>query len=93
MSAPIPPPMRLEPAPALAHCTCMSGLTESQFKLMALHGALHVIEWLAVEAQHAHVGPPPLGNPEVHERLLKFQLELSRTQDFCLTPAFPTGAR
>ncbi len=92
MSSPFLPPTRLE-ALGRAHCTCMSGLSDSQLKLTTLHGALHVVEWLAVEAQHAHAGPAPIGNPEVHERLLKLQLELSRAQEFCLTRAFSTGAR
>lgn len=87
------PPTKLEPASARAHCTCMSGLSDSQMKLMTLYGALHVAEWLSVEAQHAHAGPAPFGNPEVYERLLKLQFELTRAQDFCLTRAFSTGAR
>lgn len=86
------PPFRLEAAPLRPHCTCMSGLTEAQLKLMNLHGALQVVEWLTVEAQHSVIGPAPMGNPALHELLLKLQHLLLRAQGLCLNSAFPQVA-
>ncbi len=83
------PPWKTEPGPSRPHCTCMSGITEKQLKLMALHGALGVVEWLTVEAQHAVHGPAPIGDPALHERLLKLQLLLTQAQGVCLNHAFP----
>lgn len=56
----------------------------SRLKLMALYGALEALEWLVVEAQAAVKGPAPVGDPELHEFLLKLQLGLSRAQGRCL---------
>ena len=56
----------------------------ARLKVMALMGALQALEWLVVEAQRAVEGPAPVGDPELHEFLLKLQLGLSRAQGRCL---------
>jgi hypothetical protein len=56
----------------------------SKAKVMALYGALQALEWLVVEAQVAVSGPAPMGDPALHEFLLKLQLGLSRAQGRCL---------
>lgn len=89
--SPALPPVSPRPAPSRPHCTCMTGITDAQLKLMNLHGALSVVEWLTVEAQHAVFGPAPIGNPLLHEHLLKLQLLLTRAQGLCLNHAFPEG--
>jgi hypothetical protein len=71
----------------------MSGITAEQLKLMTLYGGLHVVEWLAVEAQQVCAGSAPLGNPALHDQLMKLQLELSRGQSLCLEAAYPRGVR
>ena len=80
------------PQAGAPHCVCMSGLTDAQLKLLNLNGALHVVEWLAVEAQHAVCGPSPTGNPTLHGHLLKLQDLLVRAQGLCLNSAFARSA-
>ncbi len=84
---------RLPEANQPRHCVCMSGMTAEQLKLMTLYGALQVVEWLTVEAQHVCAGPALIGNPALHEHLVKLQLELTQAQDLCLTTAYPRGVR
>ena len=71
----------------------MSGLTAQQLKLLTLYGGLEAIEWLTVEAQHVCAGPAPMGNPALHESLLKLQLTLTHAQALCLETAYPKGIR
>lgn len=59
-------------------------MSDGRLKVMALYGALQGLEWMVVEAQHAVLGPAPLGDPALHEYLLKLQLGLSRAQGRCL---------
>lgn len=73
--------------PTRPHCVCMSGLTDAQLKLMTLYGALSVVEWLTVEAQSAVCGP--VGDPPLHEYLLKLRAGLVNAQGRCLDSAFP----
>ncbi len=80
-------------APSRQHCTFMSGITAEQLKLMTLYGALQAVEWMAVEAQHVCAGPAPIGNPGLHDQLMKLQLELNRGQSVCLEAAYPRGVR
>ena len=84
MNSALPP---LSPPPTRPHCVCMSGLTNAQLKLMQLHGALSVVEWLTVEAQSAVCGPT--GDPPLHEYLIKLQSGLVNAQGRCLNSAFP----
>lgn len=86
-----PPPQKL--VPHRAGCACGVEVTDSHLKLMTLYGALQELEWLTVEAQHAVSGPSPMGNPALHDSLLKLQLELTRAQGVCLKHAFPLLGR
>jgi hypothetical protein len=69
----------------------MSGITETQLRLLTLHGGLQVVEWFTVEAQHAVAGPAPMGDPQLREHLVRLQQVLHRAQGFCLNNAFPKG--
>lgn len=73
------------------HCTCMSGLTEGQAKLLELRGALQVVTWLAREAYHAHAAPPD-ADAEVAQYLEKLSLGLTRAEDFCRVHGWIRGA-
>ncbi len=64
-------------------------LTPAGLKLMSLYGALQGVEWAVVEALVTVAGPAPLGNPALHDQLLKLQLGLVKYQGICLNAAFP----
>ena len=73
------------------HCTCMSGLTEAQVKLLELGGALGALEVLAMSAHFAHTGPAPIGDPALAARLEKLRLLIVQAIEFCREHGWKRG--
>lgn len=76
---------------APTHCTCMSGLTDGEAKLLELRGMIEAVEWKVCEAIAAHSGPAPVGNPEVVTYLERLRLGLVRAEDFCRVHGWRRG--
>lgn len=77
--------------PTHRHCTCMSGLTETQVKFLELAGALSVVEWLTIETKNAHAGPVPIGDPELFAQLERAHLLIVQLIAFCRQHGWKRG--
>lgn len=76
----------------IRHCTCMSGLTETQAALLVLNGGIQGLEPLLLAALFAVAGPAPLGDPAVHSELERLRLGLARAAELCRRHGWPGGA-
>jgi len=70
-----------------------SEMTRLLLKLLTVSGGLAAVEWSVVEAQHAALGPWPLGDPEVYEAMLRLQAALASGQGICLGIVNARGGR